>query len=111
MFFTLDSVKVDPHFVDPRKRIVEIAKATLERSTTSYRLLNEMDVTYNNLAGRQLEVEAFYKGHDCYFVQWLLTTNGYAYQFTTWGPSNLQSQVKDEANRLAENFELPQPQN
>jgi len=107
MFFTFYAGTLEPGDLNPRQHIVDLTKADLVRHSTSHEFLQEMEVTYQNLTGWRIESRATINGQDCYIVQWLLATNGFGYEFRTWGPEILKSGVKEQANGFPLNFELP----
>ena len=109
MIFIVYADKVPLMLTDPRKQIAERAKLNLRRCFASYQLLGEKEVVYNRLGGWQIETQTSRGGHDYYFLQWLLVTNGIAYDLTILGTPGAQSKVQGEATRMFANFELTTP--
>jgi hypothetical protein len=110
MFFSIATARLELMLLDPRKRAVELSKNGLRKTAGSYHMVSEKEVTYNGLAGWQIETEVALQGHDFYFVQWIFATNGFGYELSTWGPPATKSALKDETSRLCEDFALTAPQ-
>ncbi len=112
MLFTVSARRLNPARGDPDGTAwwAEKAKDSLRQRASSYDLITEGEVVRHGIRGWQTETVAALQGHDVYFVKWMVVTNGIAYDLSTWGPSTLGAQVKQEADRMASSFELiPMP--
>src|SRR5262249_7731879 len=94
----------------PQKGMIDLAKNSLRRNTPSYRLVKEQETAYNGKPGWQIETEGSLAGHDTYFVQWIVATNGVGYQLTGWAPAIAKTELEDEAQKLFADFELTTPE-
>jgi len=111
MFFTLCANGLEPGYSDAVKHVLELSKANVKGSSTSYQLLSEQKVAHNGLSGWQTETQASFQGHEFYLVHFVFATNGFGYQLAVWGGPSLKAEVRQEAERLFSRFELTPAQN
>ncbi len=90
-------------------QLAEIAKGNLESAATSAKFVKEVPETHNGVEGIRLETEAQLKNLNVYYVHWVITTNGYAYQLMCWGGQKDREQVQKEATTIFSRFELIDP--
>jgi hypothetical protein len=95
---------------NPRNDVVEASKDSLRRTMESYRMVDEKESTYNGMVGWRIESEGVVENHDTYWVQWVFATNDVGYLLSTWAPSSIKPQLKEEADRLFGDFEITPPQ-
>ncbi len=103
---TVCANKLEPGYVQPTARVVELSRATLRKAATSYRVVSEGEAVHNGLTGWQTETAATVQGRELYFVSWDLAANGFGYDLLVWGPSGLESEIRNQANEVFPNFEL-----
>ncbi len=103
---TVCASKLEPGYVNPTARVVELSRMTLRKAATTYRVLREEEEVHNGLKGWQTETAATVQGHELYFVEWDLAANGFGYQVTVWGPADSDSDIRNEANEVFPDFEL-----
>ena len=96
--------------MDPRRDMVAASKISMRRAMEACRITDEKEVTYNGMAGWEIESEGIIKNHDTCFVQWIYATNGFGYLLSTWAPRSDKVQLEVEASRLFAGFELTPPQ-
>jgi hypothetical protein len=97
---------LEPGYVDPRGRVVELNKAFTQHDLASTQYLKEGVVTRNGIEGWQMELTANMQGHDLYIVTWIAAENGFGYILSTWGPSVLKNEIQSTADQMFSNFEL-----
>ncbi len=112
MYFTIlqQPQRVGVIVMNPRHDMVQASKNTMRRDVPSYRITDEKEVTYNGLAGWQIEAEGTVRDRDTCFVQWIYATNGFGYLLSTWAPRSSKVELEVEASRLFARFELTPPQ-
>jgi MFS family permease len=108
--FVVSALRIKPGSTNVTERWIAASKASLRKENTSDIIISEGAATYNGTPGWQVEAEASVQGHDNYIVNWLLTTNGIAYQLAAWAPVKLGPRVKVEASMLFSKFELRVPE-
>ncbi|PWU20496.1 MAG: hypothetical protein C5B50_03825 [Verrucomicrobia bacterium] len=89
--------------------LAEIAKERMRSTASRYRLVSEGPATHNGFQGWQLESRASVKGYDLFYLQWIFVTNGYSYQFTSWGRASDADRLRSDINSLYSRFDLIDP--
>ena len=95
---------------NPRRDMVEVSKISLRRTLASCQIASEKEVTYNGMAGWQIESQGIIQGRDTHLVQWIYATNGFGYLLSAWAPDDAKVQLQVEASQLFSRFELTTPQ-
>jgi hypothetical protein len=110
VFFTISTTRVSPQDTQPMEGLVNSIKATMKRDTVSYQLIKESVVTRQGVTGWQMEMTASTQGHDSYYFDWVVVTNGFGYMLSAWARPESQPQLKTAVDQLFSDFELTEPQ-
>ncbi len=100
MTFAVNVNALEAGYPNALARVIELAKADFRLAVNSYRAVSEGEVSRKGVTGWQIETEAVHQERHLYIIQWLVATNGFGYQLTIWGPLELKSQIKNEAEPL-----------